>query len=153
MMQVSDSSETNLDQGAIAQVLFCQTLSSTQLQQLSPGALAYLGDAIYELYVRRYYLTPPKRIQAYHQQVVSQVRAETQAHHLDQLIPWLTSTELDLLKRGRNAAASGPKRVDPDTYQRATSLETLIGYLYLSDLLRLMELFGHLQLDSTAICE
>ncbi len=152
-MQASDPLDVNLDldKGAIAHALFCQTLSSTQLQQLSPGALAYLGDAVYELYIRRYYLIPPKRIQAYHHQVVSQVRAETQAHHLNQLIPFLTPTELDLLKRGRNAATSRPKRIDPDTYQRATSLETLIGYLYLSDLRRLMELLGHLQIDSTAV--
>ncbi|MBM0743927.1 ribonuclease III [Phormidium sp. CLA17] len=151
MMQVSDPSKANLDTEAIAQALFSQTLSSAQLQQMSPGALAYLGDAVYELYIRRYYLTPPKRIQAYHHQVVSQVRAETQAHHLNQLLPFLTSTELDLLKRGRNAVASRPKRIDPDTYQRATSLETLIGYLYLSDLHRLMELLAHLQID-TDIC-
>ncbi|PZV10860.1 MAG: ribonuclease III [Leptolyngbya sp.] len=154
MTQVSDPSETktNLDERAIAQAMFCQTLSSTELQQLSPGALAYLGDAVYELYIRRYYLIPSKRIQAYHQQVVSQVRAETQAHHLNQLLPFLTSTELDLLKRGRNAAASRPKRIDPDTYQRATSLETLIGYLYLSDLHRLMELLDYLKIESTNIC-
>lgn len=152
MMQASDPVEADLDKGAIAQALFCQTPSSAQLQQMSPGALAYLGDAVYELYIRRYYLIPPKRIQDYHCQVVSQVRAETQAHHLDQLLPFLISTELDLLKRGRNAVVSRPKRIDPDTYQRATSLETLIGYLYLSDLPRLMELLGHLQIDPTATC-
>lgn len=152
MMQASDFVETDLDKGAIAQALFCQMPSSAQLQQMSPGALAYLGDAVYELYIRRYYLIPPKRIQDYHRQVVSQVRAETQAHHLDQLLPFLTSTELDLLKRGRNAVVSRPKRIDPDTYQRATSLETLIGYLYLSDLPRLIELLGHLQIDPTGIC-
>ena len=151
MVQSNDALATDLDKGAIAQALFCQTLSSNQLQQMSPGALAYLGDAVYELYIRRYYLIPPKRIHAYHHQVVSQVRAETQAHHLDQLIPFLTPTELDLLKRGRNAANSRPKRIDPDTYQRATSLETLIGYLYLSDLPRLMELLGCVQIDSTAV--
>ncbi len=151
-MQASDSVETDLDKGAIAQALFCPMPSSAQLQQMSPGALAYLGDAVYELYIRRYYLIPPQRIQDYHRQVVSQVRAETQAHHLKQLLPFLTSTELDLLKRGRNAVVSRPKRIDPDTYQRATSLETLIGYLYLSDLPRLIELLGHLQIDPAVSC-
>lgn len=151
MAQASDTLATRLEKGAIAQALFCQTIPSAQLQQISPGALAYLGDAVYELYIRRYYLIPPKRIQVYHQQVVSQVRAETQAQHLNQLIPFLTPTELDLLKRGRNAVGSRPKRVAPDIYQQATSLETLIGYLYLSDLHRLMELLNHLQIDSTAV--
>jgi ribonuclease-3 family protein len=150
MVQASDRADLNLEGEAIAHALLGQTLPSTQLQQLSPGALAYLGDAVYELYIRRYYLTPPKRIQVYHHQVVAQVRAESQAQQLDQLIPFLTSNELDLLKRGRNAAVNRSKRIDPDTYQRASSLETLIGYLYLSDLHRLMELLGHLQIDPIA---
>jgi ribonuclease III family protein len=125
----------------------CSPLSSTQLQQLSPSALAYLGDAVYELYVRRYFLTPPKRIQSYHHQVVTQVRAETQALQLQTLLPYLTPEELTLVKRGRNAASGKPKRIDAGTYQQATSLETLVGYLYLSDRPRLDYLLAQLDLE------
>ena len=57
-------------------------LSEAQLRALSPLALAYVGDAVYELFMRGHYLLPPKRIQAYHQQVVSQVRAEQQAQQI-----------------------------------------------------------------------
>ena len=52
-----------------------------QLQQLSATALAYLGDAVYELYVRSHFLLPHKRSQTYHNLVVSHVRAEAQALH------------------------------------------------------------------------
>ncbi len=114
------------------------------INQLSPVSLAYLGDAVYELYVRTALLLPLKRSHAYHQEVVSQVRAETQAQHLQILLPKLTDPELDWLKRGRNAAGNGPRRLDPQVYQQATSLETLIGYLYLTNPQRLQELLTEL---------
>lgn len=125
------------------------SVNQHQLQQISPITLAYLGDAVYELYVRSYYLMPPKRSRQYHNLVVAQVRAETQALHLRSLTPRLNSTELEIVRRGRNAATKHPKRVEPEIYQQATSLETLIGYLYLSDRQRLHELLQQLQLDTT----
>jgi ribonuclease III family protein len=127
--------------------LSCAMLSDPQLQQLSPVALAYLGDAVYELYIRRYFLIPSKRIQAYHQQVVAQVRAETQALQLKTLSAYLTPEELNLVKRGRNAASGRPKRIDAETYQQATGLETLVGYLYLTDPQRLFFLLAQLSLE------
>lgn len=121
--------------------------SEKQIQQLSPAALAYIGDAVYELHIRTFYLLPPKRLQAYHQQVVAQVRAESQARHLHSLEPYLTEAEHQILKKGRNAAVKGPRRVAPEIYQKATSLETLIGYLYLTDPYRLSQLLERLNLD------
>ena len=118
-----------------------------RIEQISPAALAYLGDAVYELYVRAHYLLPPKRLGAYHQQVVAQVRAETQANHLRSLYPYLTDTERDVLRQGRNAASGGPKRVRAVVYQQATSFETLLGYLYLTDPGRLAQLCGTLGFD------
>lgn len=106
--------------------------SLSQINQLSPAALAYLGDAVYELYIRTCYLLPPKRSQSYHHQVVANVRAESQAWQLRSLEPHLTDTELAMLRRGRNAASGCPKRLDPDIYQQATSFETLIVYHYLT---------------------
>jgi ribonuclease III family protein len=124
-----------------------QKLSRSELQQLSPTALAYLGDAVYELYIRMYYLLPPQRVNSYHSQVVAQVRAETQAQQLLMLIPHLSETELEIVRRGRNATTGRPKRVASVTYQQATSLETLIGYLYLTDEPRLTELLQKLHLE------
>jgi ribonuclease III family protein len=121
-------------------------LASTDIQRLSPAALAYLGDAVYELFVRRFCLMPPKRIDAYHHQVVAQVRAETQAEHLRSLIPHLSEPEQEILRRGRNAASNRPKRLDPEIYQQATSFEALMGYLYLTNPQRLLELLSYLDL-------
>lgn len=122
-------------------------ISPSQIQQMSPLALAYIGDAIYELYVRMFYLLPIQQTKTYHCLVVAQVRAETQALHLRSLTPHLSPAELEIVRRGRNAASGRPKRVDPKIYQQATSLETLIGYLYLTDFPRLTELLQKLHLE------
>ena len=124
------------------------SLSPEQAQALSPVALAYIGDAVYELFVRSAFLQPPKRIQAFHQQVVNQVRAEQQAHQVQRLVPLLTEAEQDLLRRGRNASSRGPKRVDNQIYQQATGFEALVGYLYLTNPARLAELLSTLDLSS-----
>lgn len=127
--------------------LFSLSFPLDKLEQISPVSLAYLGDAIYELYIRSQFLLPPKRISSYHGQVVAQVRAETQAKYLQCLEPYLTESEHKIVLRGRNAATSRPKRLDPKVYQQATSLETLIGYLYLKDPDRLAELLGKLEIE------
>lgn len=121
--------------------------SLPQIQQVSPASLAYLGDAVYEIYIRTYYLLPLKRISDYHQQVVARVRAESQANAVRSLAPYLTDPERDILRRGRNAATGSSRRLDPEIYQQATGLETLMGYLYLTDPQRLTQLLAHLELD------
>lgn len=123
-------------------------LSDTQLRSLSPLALAYVGDAVYELFVRGRCLLPPKQLQAFHKQVVSHVRAEQQARYLDHLKPHLTETEIDILRRGRNAASGRRQRASLQDYQQATALEALFGYLYLTDSQRLMEVLNYLPLST-----
>lgn len=125
-------------------------LSDIQIRSLSPAALAYIGDAVYELYVRTHYLLPPRRSRAYHRLVVAQVRAEKQAQHLQTLEPHLTDGELQIIRRGRNATLRKNKRVDPTVYQQASSFETLIGYLYVADPNRLLQLLGYLNLGSVS---
>jgi ribonuclease-3 family protein len=120
--------------------------SATDLDRLSPTCLAYIGDAVFELYIRTRYLLPPKRIADYHNQVVAQVRAESQAAYLQALDPYLTQTEKDIVRRGRNAVKGHPRRLDADVYQQASSLETLIGYLYLKDPQRLHQLLLMLEI-------
>lgn len=120
------------------------TIQLHQIERLSPIALAYIGDAVFELYVRTKFLMPPKRMASYHSQVVTQVRAESQAIHLATLLPLLTESEQDILRRGRNACATKPRRLDRHTYQQATGFEALIGYLHLTDSDRLQELLTKL---------
>jgi ribonuclease-3 family protein len=123
------------------------TTGEDRLDRLSPASLAYLGDAVYELYIRARYLWPPRKLSDYHDRVVAKVRAEHQAEFLDRLEPHLTDGEKDILRRGRNAASGKPRRLDRATYQRATGLETLIGYLYLQNPSRLNDLLQKLELD------
>jgi ribonuclease-3 family protein len=132
-------------QGNLQNFLNCPGSISPELcQQFAPSLLAYVGDAVYELYVRTRYLQPPKHIRRYHQVVVSQVCAEGQAHHLHQLIPHLSDQEMNIVRRGRNAAAKPPKRLPREIYQQATSFEVLVGFLFLTDPQRLEILLGTL---------
>lgn len=102
------------------------------LHALSPEALAYLGDAVWELHVRRALLWPPRRVAQMHAQAVSRVRAQAQADLLVALEPHLSDEEHDWVRRGRNASGTVPRTLDPATYRLATALETLLGYLYLA---------------------
>lgn len=118
--------------------------SSVPLGTLAPASLAYIGDAVFELYVRSRLLMPQKRLRHYHQQVVDQVRAEQQAQYVDVLTPYLSGPEKDILRRGRNATSGRHRRATAQNYQKATSFEALIGFLYLSDPVRLLELLDRL---------
>lgn len=136
--EATNSSEVRL------QVILESAHSIFPIGQLNAASLAYLGDAVYELYVRSHYLLPPKKISDYHSQVVAQVRAETQATYLQILEPYLTDLEKDIVRRGRNCNTKCPRRLSPQVYQQATSFESLIGYLYLTDTHRLHQLFRYI---------
>lgn len=122
-------------------------MSVININRLSPSALAYIGDAVYELHIRMHYLYPPQRTQVYHRLVVDQVRAEAQANQLQTLMPELTTQEQDVVRRGRNAASNPPKRLNADIYRQATGFEALVGYLHLTQPERLQELLQMLILD------
>ena len=119
---------------------------SFPIDQLSPTALAYIGDAVYELYIRTRFLMPPKRMTDYHSQVVAQVKAESQAAHLTFLEPYLTISEREIVRRGRNACGGKPRRISVQIYQKASGLETLIGYLHLTNSQRLYKLLAKLEM-------
>ncbi len=124
----------------------CEAVADFPRSRLSSASLAYLGDVVYELYIRSNFLFPPKRIASYHNQVIEQVRAETQAAHLRSLEPYLTDSEKEILRRGRNAAKGKSRRTSAAVYQQASSLETLIGYLYLTNPDRLHQLLDTLNI-------
>ena len=144
--QLSECEAQTLSQFQL-RVSFTDAEPASNLNQLSPASLAYVGDAVYELYIRTYYLLPPRRMSDYHNQVVAKVRAESQAACLRLLEPHLTDAERDVLRRGRNAATGCPRRLSPELYQQATSLETLIGYLYLNNPQRLEQLLAQLEFN------
>jgi ribonuclease III family protein len=105
-------------------------------KQLNSLALAYMGDAVFEIYVRHHLLqagqVKPNQL---HREATKFVSAKAQAsilfHLIDQEI--LTEYEMAVVKRGRNAkSGSVPKNTDVQTYRYGTGFEALIGYLYLS---------------------
>lgn len=98
-------------------------------------ALAYMGDAIYEVHVRHHLLllgkTKPNQL---HRTATNFVSAKAQAAILHELLEkeLLTEDEQVIVRRGRNAkSGSVPKNTDVLTYRHSTAFEALIGYLYL----------------------
>lgn len=128
----------------LSKAFFSQPLP---VQSVSPVALAYIGDAVFELYVRMQFVGQPQRIQAFHQQVVSHVKAEQQANYLVQLMPLLHEPEADVVRRGRNATSKAPRRLSAKVYRQATAFETLVGYLYITNQERLFELLSGLNIS------
>lgn len=102
---------------------------------LSPLVLAYIGDGVYELYVRNRLIeefpsTPPSKL---HKLSSAHVKAHSQSNSMLTIEPLLTEKELSVYKRGRNAkSATVPKNADVTDYRRATGFEALVGYLYLN---------------------
>lgn len=102
-------------------------------QEMNALTLAYLGDAVYELWVRSHLLELGyERVRELHKQAISYVRARTQAQILHALLPELNEVEQQIVARGRNAKGGHPKNVDVVTYRHATAFESLVGYWQLS---------------------
>ncbi|TLS48504.1 ribonuclease III [Paenibacillus antri] len=100
---------------------------------VSPLALAYLGDAVYDMYVRQYVLSrPSRRPNQLHRETAGFVSAKAQAKAVRLIEPELSEEERDMLRRGRNAKShAAPKNTDVLDYRHSTGFECLIGYLYL----------------------
>ena len=99
--------------------------------------LAYLGDSVYELYIREYLISKGiVKVNDLQKEAIKYVSAKSQANYLKELIDndLLSKEELDIVYRGRNHKNNHkPKNTDIITYKNATGLETLIGYLKLNN--------------------
>ncbi|MHC0039226.1 Mini-ribonuclease 3 [Pseudoneobacillus sp. C159] len=105
-------------------------------KQLNSLALAYMGDAVFEKYVRHHLLQAGRvKPNQLHKEATKYVSAKAQSSILFQLIDLgiLSEYEMAVIKRGRNAkSGSIPKNTDVQTYRHGTAFEALIGYLYLA---------------------
>lgn len=102
--------------------------------EYSPLSLAFIGDAVYEVYIRTYILSkgnmPPHKL---HIQAANFVKAKSQAKVMHQIAEHLDEEEAEIARRGRNAKSGTiPKNADVTDYKNATGLESLFGYLYLT---------------------
>ena len=114
------------------------------LKQLNTDALAYMGDAVYEQYIREMLLKSGfARVNNLHRSATKYVKASAQAKAIRTMMavgtgkaaePELSEEEQKLVKRARNHKFnSKAKNADPVTYKWATAFEALVGYLYLSE--------------------
>lgn len=113
------------------------------LNTFSPLVLAYIGDAVYEVYIRTLLISKGNApVHKLHKQSITFVKAKAQSDIIHKLMESLTPEEQDVVRRGRNAKSGTiPKNADVTEYKYATGFESLLGYLYIKgDYTRLLEL-------------
>lgn len=118
--------------------------------QMSPLTLAYLGDAVFELFVREKLVAagsmPPGK---FRKSATEYVSAHAQSAFYERVRDKLDENETAVFKRGRNSGATGGKNTDPAEYSRATGLEAVFGYLWLTGReTRARELFEIMTVES-----
>jgi ribonuclease-3 family protein len=109
-------------------------MESRTILYMNTTVLAFLGDTVYETYVRRHVIEKGQvNADLLHRSAVRFVRADAQASALKAMMDKLSEEEQNLVKRARNKKISTkPKNADPVAYKWATAFEALVGYLYLS---------------------
>ena len=107
----------------------------------SPLTLAFIGDGVYDLLVRSYVVRLANRpVGEMNKMKVSLVNCKAQAEFATKLMPLLTEKEVAVYKRGRNAQTSNTtKNSSVADYHSATGLESLFGYLYVSNQMERIE--------------
>ena len=111
-----------------------RTKSEAEINTLSPLTWAYVGDSVYELFIRMYLVNTTKlKPHKLHIEAIKYVKAKAQADILQKIDKALTDKEKEIVKRGRNAENHHlPKNATVQEYMHSTGFEALIGYLYLT---------------------
>ncbi len=127
------------------------TLSEIKGKQLLPTqysalTLAYLGDCVYEMYVRSHLVRDANhKVSDLHKSATRYVRASAQAEFYHRIKEYLTEEEVSAFHRGRNAKSHPTKSADVMDYKLATGVEALLGHLYVKgDNARISELMSYL---------
>lgn len=109
-------------------------MEKIDVNQMSPLVWAYIGDSVYEQYIREYLVTNTKyKPHKLHMEATKYVKAGAQAEILKKLETELTDEELDIVRRTRNTQNHHlPKNASVIEYMYSTAFEGLIGYLYLT---------------------
>ena len=106
-----------------------------KVDQLSPLALAFMGDAVHTAFVRKEVLKGNlNKINNYHNIAKKYCNAKKQQETLESLQDSLTDEEKDVVRKARNCKSKhGAKNFDEETYKKATAFEALVGFLYLKN--------------------
>lgn len=110
-------------------------LENVDIKTYSPLTLAYIGDGIYDLFIRTIILSHGNcQTNKLHKKVSALVKAPKQSEMIEKIKPFLSEAELHIYKRGRNAKSNTvAKNATTADYRRATGFEAVMGYLYLTD--------------------
>ena len=113
--------------------LFDRIKTKEEVNLLSPLTWAYVGDSVYELFVRTHLINKTKlKPHKLHIESIKYVKAKAQAEILKKIENYLTEDEKNIVRRGRNAENHHlPKNANIEDYMYSTAFEALIGYLYL----------------------
>lgn len=113
--------------------LFTVKRAEEEINLLSPLTWAYVGDAVYELYVRKKLVEETNmKPHKLHIEAIKYVKAKSQAEQLEKIYEKLTDEEKDVVRRARNTQNHHlPKNSNVQEYMYSTAFEALIGYLYL----------------------
>lgn len=105
-----------------------------EVELMSPLTWAYIGDAVYELFIRNKLINETNlKPHKLHIEAIKYVKAKSQAQKLNEIYEFLTDEEKDIVRRGRNTQNHHlPKNSNVQEYMYATAFEALIGYLYLT---------------------
>ena len=106
-----------------------------KIDNINSLALAYLGDSIYEVFIRERLLKKEiVKVNELQKEAINYVSARKQSVYLMSMIEenFFTEDELNIIKRARNHKSHASKSTDIRTYKNSTGLEALIGYLYLT---------------------
>jgi len=108
-------------------------LTEADVRMMNPLVLAYLGDTLYDLFIRTYLvLKHSTSVHRLHLKAVEYVKAHAQSDSIHKLEEILSDEEKNIVRRGRNAKpGTVPKNADVNEYRWATGFEALLGYLYL----------------------
>lgn len=116
-------------------------MGEEEARQMGPLALAYLGDTVYDLYVRTSLLLESRgNAGALHRKSIAIVNARAQAGVARRMFERLSKSEQEIFMRGRNAkSATVPRNMSVADYRQATALEAVVGYCYLTGRLNTIE--------------
>ena len=129
-------------------------LSKPEIDAISNLGLAHMGDCVFEILCRAYLCARgAKTVDRLHRDTVAMVKAPAQAQFADRMLPLLTEEERAYYRRGKNAHVHAvPRGATPAEYAKATGVEALFGYLYLSGRKeRANELFQLVMEDSNGL--
>lgn len=119
-------------------------MDKNKVKQMNPLVLAFVGDGVETLFVRaKVAFSGDQKANALHKRASAEVNAHAQSEQAEKLLPYLTEEETEVYLRARNSKSRHhAKNFSVLDYRRASGLEAVIGYLYLTgETERLKQLF------------